>query len=210
MILAPSKLKVVANASGSLGGLTAYGARGRIVTSGPQTDVLATFGTDVDANANDSSAIVRTKVGSGSVTQFAFLPQIHYRFMDPYHPSPEYNSPTNYSDGSLPYLLQFVTEEAGVQPDVYVSEPLVETPLLLSSGGAALTLLNWQTHPIAALEVNVRLGFEVRSVESTATSQTRQLQFKCKEDGTNPDGKKQFVTTFTLALEHGDFVLLTF
>ena len=143
--------------------------------------------------------------------QFAFLPQVHYPFMNPYYPSPEYNNPANFTDGSLPFLRQFA-QEHGVRPRVTVSAPLVEAPLLVSPGGAVLTLLNWQSQPLESLSVSVRLDHPVVSVASTYTapatapSGTRPVPFHCAPA---PGFPKQFLVTFSLRLEQGDFVLLT-
>jgi hypothetical protein len=49
---------------------------------------------------------------------------------------------------------------------VETDRPLVETPLLVSERGAAVTLLNWTGAPIAALRVAVTTPFAVESVES--------------------------------------------
>lgn len=210
MTHAASAVKAVATGSGTLGNLTAYGVAGRFTQTGPTTETLAHFSSGRDqTHPSGPPMIVRSKVGAGAVTQFAFLPQAHYRFMDPYHPSPNFNSPTNFTDGSAPFLLQFARDH--VQPRVTVSAPLVEAPLLLSAGGAVLTLLNWHSQPITSLVVSVRLDFAVRSVESTtavpatAGSGTRPIPFHCAK----VPGTQQFLVTFSLRLDHGDFVLLT-
>jgi hypothetical protein len=51
---------------------------------------------------------------------------------------------------------------------VATSELRVEAPLLLSPGGAVVTLLNWRADrtPVAALAVNVTLDFTPTSAES--------------------------------------------
>ena len=61
------------------------------------------------------------------------------------------------------------TADAGVQPLVHCSSEFVETPMLLSSAGAVVTVLNWRDDVFSAqypLEINVTLPFKPASVES--------------------------------------------
>jgi hypothetical protein len=57
-------------------------------------------------------------------------------------------------------------KDAGVQLPVQASEPMVETPMLCSKVGAAVTVLNWNNDPIKNLGLTVRVPFRVKSVAS--------------------------------------------
>ena len=122
MIQWTSKLTAVDTAKGDLGDFTAYGVRGN-VSQFRNSSVLAQF-------SDGSAAILQNpSVGKGSATHFAFLPGIRFRNQNPYRADPHFNSLTNYTDGSLPYVLRFLNE-SGVAPRVVASATQVETPLL--------------------------------------------------------------------------------
>ncbi len=55
-----------------------------------------------------------------------------------------------------------------VTPPVTVSDSGVETPVLISDKGAAVTVLNWRGAPLAKLGLVLRLPFKVGSIESVA------------------------------------------
>ena len=82
-----------------------------------------------------------------------------------------------------------------MQPPVFVDHAMVETPLLLSEKGAAITLLNWSGAAVDTLEVRVRLPFAAKSVTS---GRTGALAFR-----TN-DGE----VTFVLPLKAADVVAI--
>ena len=71
-------------------------------------------------------------------------------------------------------------ELAGVKPPVTVDQPLIETPLLLSDTGAAVTVLNWSGEARESVQLTVRLPFKAKSVESMKTGK---LDFKQTEEG---------------------------
>ena len=114
MVAWASTLSAVGNGTGTLGGITANGVRGHI-TAFKSTDfkVLAQY-------SGDDPAIVSRAVGSGAVTHFTFFPNIRHQDGSPYHPVPHFNNLTNFTDGSLPYVLSCVVN-AGVQPRVVVT-----------------------------------------------------------------------------------------
>jgi hypothetical protein len=62
--------------------------------------------------------------------------------------------------------IVYPTELAKVRPPVTVDRTMVETPMLLSSAGAAVTLLNWTGEPLERLNVTIRVPFKVGTVES--------------------------------------------
>jgi hypothetical protein len=57
--------------------------------------------------------------------------------------------------------------------------PLVETPILLSEHGAAVTILNWTGEPIANLTLHVRVPFEMKTVQAVRAGA---LKFEKKGD----------------------------
>ena len=195
MIQWTSKLTAVATGTGDLGDITANGVRGNVTSS-------KTSGFKQLAQFSDGSpAIIQnTAVGKGAATHFAFLPGIRFRNMNPYRADPHYNSLVNYTDGSLPYLLRFL-KEGGVVPRVTVSATQVETPLLTSTAGSVLTLLNWNEVPVGSLVVTVRLDHDVTEVTAIGTGAA--LKFT----STKADGGV-YVVAFALTLEHCEFVTL--
>lgn len=105
------------------------------------------------------------------------------------------------SDGSLPYLLDFLSN-AGVKARVNVSETQVETPLLTSTAGTVVTLLNWRTDPIDSLSILVTTSHEVEAV--TAAQSGAKLKFT----STRAADGSGFVIAFAMPLVHCDFVTL--
>lgn len=200
MVAYGSTLGAVANGSGTLGDFTANGVRGQI-TSFDSADftILAKYSGDGDP------AVVSRAVGKGRVTHFTFFPGIRHHDGSPYHAVPHFNSLTNFTDGSLPYVLDCVAK-AGVQPRVRVSELQVETPLLSSDAGAVLTLLNWREAPVAALKVQVHLSYAVDRV--TAIQGKASVPFTSTPAAAAAPSAGGFWVNFTLPLEHGDFVTL--
>lgn len=210
---------LVHNASGALGRLFPYVVRSHFTKLGAGSTALATF-------EDKSAAVVRTAVGNGQVTQFGFMPALPYPFMDPYDPSPDFNAGP--LDGSVPYLLDFL-DQAGASARVNVTEaadntkivPRVETPLLVSDGGAVLTILNWQTRTIPPatqpplhlhIRVQVELKAKATAVDSVALG--RPIEFTCTRaahGGTNPGGgKSSFFVEFDIDVAAlGDFVRIT-
>lgn len=123
-----------------------------------------------------------------------------YSNQNPYRADPHFNSVVNYTDGSLPYVLRFLNE-SGIVPRVTVSTAQVETPLLTSSAGSVLTLLNWSEGPVESLSVTVQLHHDVAEVTAIGTGA------KLKFTSTQAD-KGGFLVAFSLPLEHCDFVTL--
>lgn len=78
-------------------------------------------------------------------------------------------APPRLPSGFSPAIRDWIVwpaEQAGVMPPVQSSEPLVETPVLSSHAGAAVTLLNWTNDAIQRLVLELHLNFRVRSVRS--------------------------------------------
>ena len=58
------------------------------------------------------------------------------------------------------------TELAKVEPPATVNHALVETPILVSDKGAAVTLLNWTGAAIDEAKLTIRPGFAVKEAKS--------------------------------------------
>ena len=141
MVQWTSTLAAVATGTGDHGAFTAYGARGHVAAPAPAPAPTPTLrapapqapgGARARARASVSTlarfsdgspAIVRNAaVGKGSATHFAFLPGIRVRNQNPYRPDPHFDSVVNYTDGSLPYLRDFLNT-SGVRKVYQVDSP---------------------------------------------------------------------------------------
>jgi hypothetical protein len=127
--------------------------------------------------------------------------------IDPYGPVIHYNNITNYTDGSLPYIMRFLGD-AGVTPRAKVSALQVETPLIVSSDGAVLSLLNWRESVVIGLDVSVRVDFQVGRVTVVRAMHRENVELPLFTSTPAASGG-EFFTNFTVAvLEHSDFVML--
>jgi hypothetical protein len=216
MVSNAGRLIPVINGSGDLGPFTAFGPpmhpqlRSSYTTGLSDITVKSGSGAVVTATFDNGTVAIAHNpgVGKGATTHFAFMPCIHFNGMNPFKPMPHFDNITNFTDGSEKYVLRFL-RDAGVVPRVHVSVPQVETPLLVSSDGAVLTLLNWRESPVTAMEVSVVLGFEVNKVTAVRALRTNnELRFISTPVLAKTEGIK-FVVNFTVAmLEHSDFVMM--
>jgi hypothetical protein len=87
--------------------------------------------------------------------------------------------PVGYADEIRQYI-ETPLVKAGIVRPVETDRAMVETPLLLSDAGAAITVLNWTGEPIESLRVKVRLPFKARSVEGVRAGK---LAFEQDEKG---------------------------
>ena len=149
--------------------------------------------------------IDRCDVGHGSVTHFAFLPGVNFPGIDPFVAEPFYNDDTNYTDGTRPYLEVFLAA-AGVQRRVELSALHIEAPLLSSSAGSVVTLLNWGQKPVDDLGISVLLDHDVSSVRAVNCTAGELLSFHSYP--TVPAGRFRVNVTMRATLYYGDFVLL--
>lgn len=175
-----TRLKESGRGKGELGAFTAIGQRSDV--GGEGLMVGAKF-------ADGRAAVVRRKVGEGEVIHFTWWPGISYAAT----PKEKKDGlPVGWSEPIRKWIV-YPTEKAGVRPPVEVNRALVETPLLLSGGGAVVTILNWTGEPIEKLEMTVRLPFEVKSVTSVKHGP---VKFKRTRDGVEvrlPAGAADFV-----------------
>ena len=189
-------LKVVATGVGELGAIEAYGIRSKLKSFDTQGfQQLAAFQDGKPAIARNNA------VGKGSATHFAFHPSLRFPNMNPYTGTSNFDQFENFNDGTLPYLKEFL-KNAGVMARVTVSSQQIETPLLVSTAGAVVTLLDWrpdgQQHP--SINVTVRLDFDVSKV--TAVRAGLKLPFTSVKQG------REFVISFSTEVMHCDFITL--
>ena len=130
---------------------------------GPRDTLAQPVKGEVVAHFEDGApAIIRHLVGKGTVVHFTWLPGVSYV------------KSSSGASGKLPWSFSSVirnwivapVKDAGIQMPVETSKPMVETPMLVSRMGAAITVLNWNNDPLNSLELTVRVPFRVRSVTS--------------------------------------------
>ena len=189
-------LKVAASGVGELGAIEAYGVRSNLKSFDAEGfQHLAAF-------QDGTPAIVRNDaVGNGSATHFAFHPSLRFPNMNPYTGNPNFDQFEDFNDGTLPYLSEFL-DNAGVTARVTVSSQQIETPLLVSKGGAVVTLLDWrpEDQQLPSINVTVRLNFDVTEV--TAVRAGLKLHFtSVKQSG-------EFLISFATEVMHCDFITL--
>ena len=183
-----NRLAAVGAVAGEWGGWTAFGMRG--VVKSHRGTVRATFADD------PAPAVIETKVDAGTSLHFAALPGLSYFVSGK---DVRDKLPQGFNEALRAALCRPLAL-AGVTPPVTVSVPLVETPLLVSDAGAALTLLNWTGAALEELEVTVRLP-PAAPAAKTARSLTRgPLALDRAADG---------ALRFRLALAGYDIVVLT-
>jgi len=133
---------------------TIYGPCGTFLTP-PAEGVVATCG-------NGAPATVQRAVGQGTVTYFAWMPGLSY--------IKSQNGNTNgLPSGFSTAVRDMITapvKAAKVASQVTVDKPMIETPMLLSEKGAAVTLLNWTGENQPRLVLYARVPFKATKVES--------------------------------------------
>jgi hypothetical protein len=148
-----SALPVAGTVQSPFGTLTAIGPRGPLAAT--PTGVEATFTDGVPA-------VVRRMLGAGRIVHFTWFPGLSYVRSAT---GTRDRLPVGHST-AIRRWIAYPTQLANVRAPVLVDVPLVESPILLSSAGAAVTLLNWTGAPLPTVDVTVRVSFAVRSVES--------------------------------------------
>jgi hypothetical protein len=163
---------------GVLEGLDVVGVIGKIERSNGQ--VLAQF-------EDASPAVIERASGRGAYVHYTFLPGASgiLTLKD---------GVTEINDTARKWI-SYPVRKAGVLPPVTVDQVNVETPILLSEKGAAITLLNWRAADVPKLNVSVRPSFTVTSVESVTVGN---LSFT----------QKNGVISFALPLKGADIVML--
>lgn len=155
-----------------------YGVKGAIGKY--QGNVVASF-------QDGTPAIIERLSGQGAFIHYAFLPGISA------YESHDYAS-GQFAPAALKWVA-FPIQQAGVQAPVSVDQLNVETPMLLSSGGAAVTMLNWRGQDVSNLNVTAHVPFPVRSVSSVTAGN---IAFKQTGDA----------VSFSMPLQGADVVTL--
>jgi hypothetical protein len=148
-----ANLPAVARLQLDSGEVAVYGVRGELLPG--KYEVLARF-------TDGLPAIVRRQHEKGAHIHYAFLPGIAY-----WRSSTQTRDrlPVGFSE-PLRTWISYPLRQAQITPPAICNHPLVETPVLLSDKGAAVTVLNWTGEAIAELELRLRLPFAVRDVRS--------------------------------------------
>ena len=148
----------------------------------------------VISSFNDHTpAVFQNNVGRGHVIYFSYFPGLAFgRLALDLHSRLQYDAKAD----SLRNLVLTPVRLAGVSPLVQVNTPYVETPMLVSSAGAAITLLNWTGRDLASINVNVRTSLHV----AKAVSMTH---------GTITLHREGDLVTFSIPLGAADIVKLT-
>lgn len=110
-------------------------------------------------------AVMQSQASKGKVLCFSFFPGISFaRVSLDFHlglrESPQADSLRN--------LVLTPVRAAQVTPAVQVDRSYVETPMLVSHAGAAITLLNWTGANLSIVRVKVREPFRIGRIESVA------------------------------------------
>jgi hypothetical protein len=238
MLFSSAELVSVANGTGDLGPISAFGCgaapgrcgkyKGEMVPAVPGTggvtgDHLLGNVTALDptvhvlANFSDGSpAILRntpTGTGNGTVKGKGGS-ATHFTFF----PCVHFNQIDPFHPMDFDNVTNFTDgtlpyimrflDDAGVAPRARVSALQVETPLIVSAEGAVLSLLNWRDSAVAGLDVSVRLGFQVGRVTAVRAMHPENADVPFTSTPVQGGGG-EFFANFTVALlEHSDFVML--
>ncbi|HET6248583.1 MAG TPA: hypothetical protein VFE47_12855 [Tepidisphaeraceae bacterium] len=128
------------------------GPRGKLLSD--KVEKRASFG-------DGSPAVVHEPALHGAVDHFLFMPGLSYvHGSTPLAGNYPSHFPAEFRELLLESLIPDVPREGRTDHD------LVETPVLLSERGAAVTLLNWNAGPIEKLKVTLALPFDVKEVTS--------------------------------------------
>jgi hypothetical protein len=132
-----------------------FGARSHVALDGAQVD--ATFHDGIPA-------VTHNKAGKGVATYCAYLPALSY-----YHPAiPKRPVDRGATDDAMVHFLPtefdarmaalIASPAAVLIHPITCSEPLVETMLIESPHGTAISLVNWSGRPTKDLTVNIRVS----------------------------------------------------
>jgi len=162
---------------------TIYGPCGTFLTP-PAEGVIASC-------ADGTPAVVQRAVGQGMVYHFTWMPGLSYVKSQTGNTN---GLPSGFST-TIRDMITAPVKAAKVASQVTVNQPMIETPLLLSEKGAAVTLLNWTGTDQQKLTLYARVPFKAAAV--TSVKQGR-LKF------TQTDG----VVNCTLPLDEADIVMI--
>jgi hypothetical protein len=140
------------------GRFTAAWTRGKILSIGSGTEVIAKFG-------DGSPAMLLKKSGRGMIIHYAFYPGLSYFYSQMASNKYQKDLPVGFSDIVRQAIL-FPVTKAGVVPFVSVSQPMIEAVLLMSEKGTAVTVLNWTGEKKEGVKLSIRSAGEISEVES--------------------------------------------
>ena len=168
LILADAKsLPVSASCAHPLGKFEVVGPRGK----------LKNHAEGATLQMNDGSpAILEKAVGKGFAIHFPWMPGLSYWKSSTKTAD---RLPVGFSESIRDCILAPV-RRAGIDTPVKVDMPMVETPMLVSEVGAAVTILNWTGTPVPKLRVTIKAPFKVREVSSVTSGN---LPFSPVKDG---------------------------
>jgi hypothetical protein len=161
-LTSPPRASAIVGAIDGVRFTAATGPSGAFQAAFPDLGGRPVAGATVLARLGDGSpAIQAAPMGRGEHIHFAFMPGLSYVRL----------SPSAARDGAgraaaLRGWIAYPIARAHVAPPVTASDSGVETPVLVSAKGAAVTVLNWRGAPLASLDLRLRLPFPVGSVES--------------------------------------------
>ena len=139
----------------------AHGVPGDIAVFGPVGRLTRTVGTSDAHLENGLPAVVRTAVSKGQVIHFTWMPGVTY--------ANALDKPGGMGSDlsrSIRTWIARPTRLARISAPITVDSDLIETPLLLSEKGAAITLLNWRDKPVRRVGMTIQLPFPIREVSS--------------------------------------------
>ncbi|HUR44652.1 MAG TPA: beta-galactosidase trimerization domain-containing protein, partial [Candidatus Saccharimonadales bacterium] len=137
-------------------------SNGRIAARGPRSNLLAYRGSVLAHFENGTPAVLRTGLGAGQVFHFSWFSGLSYAASST---TQKDKLPTGFSK-EIRNLILLPTTTAEVECPVMVDREMVETPMLLTKTGAAITLLNWTGEKISRMTVTARVPFKPARVES--------------------------------------------
>jgi hypothetical protein len=109
-------------------------------------------------------ALTEQRLDAGRIICFAWFPGISFARTALGH---NYELMPAATDSVSQRWILYPVHSSHVDPQVAVDAPWVETPLLLSPAGTAVTLLNWGQRSLRSVTVTVAVPFQVRSVKSS-------------------------------------------
>lgn len=103
-------------------------------------------------------AITRHSAGRGHILVFSLFPRLAHTGLVL---GPQLELQDTSEANSLRKLVLKPVRAAGVSPPVQVNLPYVEPPVLKSSEGDAITLLNWTGRDLPSVKLTVRTSFHI-------------------------------------------------
>lgn len=143
--------------------------------------------------SDNKPAALQRRVGAGNIIYFSYFPGLSYaRLALDIHMVLQKSADAEFLRG----VVLTPVRAAHISPAVQVDTSYVETPMLVSAAGAAITFLNWTGGDLPSVRVTVREPFPIGRAESVTHGP---VKFQ----------RQGHVVTFSLALGAADVVTLT-